>query len=114
MRELRIGKQSVRVRATALALLFYKQEFKADLIGDLTKMKDVADDPSKLDSIQILQMVWAMAKADAFGKPFLSFVEWVATIEDFDLADSAFIAGALEEAADGFFRSGIKGAPIQK
>jgi len=31
-------------------------------------------------------------------------------LESIDIADPAFLKGALEEAADGFFRSGVKGA----
>ncbi|MEK5058648.1 hypothetical protein BK126_02955 [Paenibacillus sp. FSL H7-0326] len=110
MRELNIGDQIVRVRATPLALLYYKQEFKSDLMGDLTKLSSIADDPTKLDMLAILQMVWAMAKADSFGKPFDSFEKWLSTFESIDLADPTLLVGAVEEATEGFFRSGVKGA----
>lgn len=110
MRELNIGDQQVRVRATPLALLYYKQEFGTDLIGDLSKMEKVKDDPSQLDTLSILQMVWAMAKADSFGKKFPSFEIWLGSFESIDIADPAFMISALEEAANGFFRSGVKGA----
>jgi len=129
MRELKIGDQTIRVRATPLALLFYKQEFKSDLLGDLLKMlqgmigiqyllgnSDSSDleniDFGKFDTVIFLQLIWAMAKADAFGKQFPSFVEWVSDMEAFDLADPSVVAAALEEATSGFFRSrrgGIKG-----
>ena len=33
MREIKLGDKEVKIRATPLALLFYKQEFKSDLIG---------------------------------------------------------------------------------
>lgn len=104
MRELRTGDKTVRVRATPLALLYYRQEFKRDLLGDLVKMATVEKDPSQLDTIVLLQMVWAMAKADAYGQPFPSFQEWLAGLETIDLSDPGFLAAALEEAADGFFR----------
>lgn len=110
MRELQIGIQQVRVRATPLALLYYKQEFRTDLLGDLMKTQAVANDPSQLDSVAFLQLIWAMAKADAFGKPFPSFVEWVGSLDTFDLSDQSVLVAALEEAASGFFRSGVKGA----
>ena len=113
MREIKLGEQTVRVRATALALLYYKQEFNADLVGNLTKMEEMKDDPSKLDTVQMLQMAWAMAKADVFPNQFPSFTEWIATIERIDIADPSFFLAILEEASDGFFRSGVKGA-IQK
>lgn len=109
MRELNIGGQTVRVRATAPALLYYKQAFKADLIGDLLKLTKVAEDLTNLDSILVLQIVWAMSKADSFGKEFPAFESWLAALESVDFSDPAFMAGALEEAADGFFRTGVKG-----
>lgn len=127
MRELQIGEQTVRVRATPLALLYYKQEFNSDLLGDLTKMtkmmkpgakKDDIDendvDPSQLDSVAFLQLIWAMAKADSFGKPFPSFVEWLSGLDSFDLSDPDVLRGAVEEAAHGFFRSGVKGGALQR
>lgn len=114
MRELNIGDQTVRVRATPLALLFYKQEFKSDLLGDLLKLEKVKNDPSQLDSVAFLQLIWAMAKADAFGKPFPSFVEWVGSLDSFDLSDQSVLVAALEEAADGFFRSGVKAGAIKR
>lgn len=104
MRELNIGETKVRVRATPLALLFYKQEFKTDLLGDLVKLEAIRNDPTKLDAIAFLQLIWAMAKADSYGKPFPSFTEWVSTLDSFDLTDPSFLIAALEEAAEGFFR----------
>ncbi|MFE1630743.1 hypothetical protein ACFLFF_28780 [Brevibacillus reuszeri] len=114
MRELMIGDQQVRVRATPLALLYYKQEFKSDLFGDLVKMQHLVDDPSQIDSVAILQLIWAMAKADAYGKPFPSFYEWVGSLETIDFSDQAFLMTVLEEAADGFFRSKSKQAFQQR
>ncbi|MNO28123.1 hypothetical protein D3C76_180100 [compost metagenome] len=111
MRELKIGEQTVRVRATPLALLFYKQEFKGDLLGDLVKMQEIQNDFSKLDTVAFLQLIWAMAKADSFGHgQFPSFIEWVASLDTFDVTDTSVLVAALEEAADGFFRSGVKGS----
>jgi len=110
MKELNIGNQIVRVRATPLALLFYKQEFKADLLGDLIKLGQAANDPSSLELLPMLQLIWAMAKADAFGKEFPSFESWLNSLESIDFSDAGFMTAAMEEAADGFFRTGVKGA----
>jgi len=119
MRELNIGEKQVRVRATPLALLFYKQEFKGDLLGDLAKMASMVKvkdgkeevDISQLDVIAILQMTWAMAKADSFGKgDFPSFQSWLASFDSIDISDPDFMTAAVEEAQRGFFRSGVKGA----
>ncbi|MGF9909410.1 hypothetical protein [Brevibacillus porteri] len=135
MKELNIGNRKVRVRATALALLFYKQEFKSDLLGDLMKMaqgmagiqsllrKGENDlqidhdsmDLSQLDTVMLLQLIWAMAKADQFGKPFPSFFEWVSSIGDFNLFDPTILRAVMEEATEGFFRPGAKnGANFEK
>lgn len=106
MREIQIGEKMIRVRATPLALLFYKQEFKADLLGDLVKMTDIENDISKLDTVAILQLIWAMSKADALGKQFPSFETWLAELDGIDLSDQTFFAAVLEEAKNGFFRNG--------
>lgn len=111
MKELNIGDTKVRVRATPLALLFYKQEFSTDLLGDFVKMQDIGTNMEKIDSVAFLRLTWAMAKADAFGNgQFPSFTEWVAMLESIDFGDTEFMKGLLEEAVAGFFRSGNKAA----
>lgn len=106
MKELTVGESKVRVRATPLALLYYKQEFKSDLLGDLVKMEAVRKDQSKLDSVALLQLIWSMAKADVYPEKFSNFEIWLSTLTEFDLSDPALLSAALEEAADGFFRKG--------
>ena len=107
MREITIGEKQIRVRATPLALLFYKQEFKTDLIGDLISMQEMANDPSRFDSIKMLQLIWAMNKAD---KPegFPSFEGWLSNLDSIDFADADIMTTVIEEATDGFFRGGRK------
>jgi len=103
MREITIGEKTIRVRATPLALLYYRQEFKTDLIGDLISMQEMSNDPSQFDSIKMLQLIWAMNKAD---KPegFPSFEAWLSGMDSFDFADADMMTAVIEEAADGFFR----------
>jgi len=109
MRELKIGEQEIRVRATPLALLYYRQEFKADLVGDMLKMTALRDDPTNVDSVVFLQIIWAMAKADAgMTQQYPSFIEWVASLDEFDLSDPQLLTAAMEEAKFGFFRGGPK------
>jgi len=110
MKELIIGEKTIRVRATPLALLFYKQEFKNDLLGDLLKMEKIKDDLSQFDTLSILQMVWAMNKADGYkpGQEFPSFESWLGEMDGLDISDPEFMTGALEEAANGFFRKGFQ------
>ena len=105
MREITIGEKTIRVRATPLALLFYKQEFKVDLVGDLMSMQNMANDPSQFDALKFLQLIWAMAKADD-AKGFPSFEAWLADMESFDFADNDIMTAVIEEATDGFFRGG--------
>lgn len=107
MREITIGEKTIRVRATPLALLYYRQEFKADLIGDLMSMQAMATDPSQFDALKFLQLIWAMAKADD-AKGFPSFEAWLADMESFDFADNDIMTAVIEEATDGFFRGGRK------
>lgn len=124
MKELTIGDQTVRVRATPMALLFYKQEFKSDLLADLSKMVDVksidkeeeldvAEALSRFDVVTVYQIIWAMAKADSYGSKgsFPSFVTWFAELDGASIYDEGILAVAMEEAADGFFRTGAKYQP---
>jgi len=105
MREITVGEKLIRVRATPLALLYYRQEFKADLVGDLISMQEMASDPSQFDSIKMLQLIWAMNKAD---KPegFPSFEGWLSNLDSIDFGDGDMMTAAIEEATDGFFRGG--------
>jgi hypothetical protein len=109
MRTIKIGEQEIGLKATPLALLFYKQEFKTDLLGDLMKMQELEKDLSKMDAVMILQLIWAMAKAnEGLGKKFPDFVTWVAGLESFDFTDVDVISAVLDEAMDGFFHRGAK------
>jgi hypothetical protein len=107
MREITVGGKQMRVRATPLALLFYKQEFNTDLIGDLMSMQAMATDPSQFDSIKMLQLMWAMNKADD-AKNFPSFEGWLGSLDGIDFADGDMMTAVIEEAEDGFFRGGRK------
>ncbi len=105
MREIQIGDKTIRVRATPLALLFYKQEFNTDLIGDLMSMQNMVNDPSQFDAIKFLQLIWGMAKANN-AKGFPSFEAWLSGMDSFDFADADIMTTVIEEATDGFFRGG--------
>ena len=107
MREITIGDKQLRVRATPLALLYYRQEFKADLIGDLISMQEMANGPSQFDALKFLQLIWAMAKADD-SRNFPSFETWLSGLDSFDFADADIMTAVVEEATDGFFRGGRK------
>ncbi|MBE2934953.1 hypothetical protein HPJ99_06860 [Anoxybacillus flavithermus] len=106
MRTIQIGEKQIGLKATPLALLYYKQAFNnSDLIGDMMKMQSLADDPSTFDSVLLLQIAWAMAKAhEGVGKPFPDFTTWVAELDSFDFSDTTVMGAIMDEATDGFFR----------
>jgi hypothetical protein len=107
MRTIKIGEKEIGLKATPLALLFYKQAFGTDLVGDLVKMQELKKDPSKFDSILFLQVTWAMAKAYAgLKEKFPDFVNWLSELESFDLSDQDVLLAIMEEAENGFFRRG--------
>jgi len=111
MRTIKIGEKEIGLKATPLALLYYKQEFKTDLIGDLLKMQALANDPSALDSVALLQIAWAMNKAaEGKGKAFPNFEAWLDQFEYVDFSDADALTAIMNEAAEGFFRRGIQTA----
>lgn len=108
MREVKVGDKEIRIKATPLTLLFYKQTFGSDLVGDLAGMEKMAIDPSKFDSIVFLQIFYAMAKTDSPSN-FPSFDKWVIDLDGLDLYDTEMLEGVMYEAVDGFFRSANAG-----
>ncbi|MNJ31310.1 hypothetical protein D3C77_259380 [compost metagenome] len=69
-------------------------------------MQEIEQDLSKLDTVMFLQLIWAMSKADSFGRgEFPSFLTWVSSLDSFDITDTKTLMDVMEEAADGFFRS---------
>ena len=113
MRELQIGDKTLRVRATPLALLFYRQEFGSDLIAGLMAMQNMQTDLTAFDSVAFLQVVWAMAKADS-PQGFPGFESWLAGLEGFDFSDADMMTAVVEEATDGFFRGAATRAQAVK
>lgn len=109
MREVKIGDKIIGLKASPLALLFYKQEFGHDLAGDLIKLRNVQEEPESFDALLFLQIAWAMAKAaNGLNKQFPSFVAWLNELESFDLTDVDTIQAIADEAVDGFFRTANK------
>lgn len=110
MRIVTIDGKETRVRANPLALLYYRQEFGADLMGDMAKWQGAGSDLGRFDSVVFLQLVWALAKAGS-DKPagFPDFAAWLGALESFDFGDQALLAAVSAEATDGFFRGGSAG-----
>jgi len=112
MKTVQLGSKKIGLKATPLALLFYKQEFGSDLIGDLVSLSAISKDPSRIDTVLLLQLVWAMNKThNGIGKSFPNFVKWLDGFDSIDFADEQFMLDVLEEAERGFFRGGTSGGP---
>jgi len=122
MREITIGDQQVKIRASNVALLFYKQEFSSDLITDFIKMlnvstmkfdgegdpqldaTDIEDMLSRIDFVYIFQIAWAMAKAEALGKQdFPSFPTWFDSFPPGVALEENTLSEIMLEASAGFF-----------
>ncbi len=115
MKTIKIGSNDVNIKASPVALFYYRQEFETDLIGDLIKMSKRAKDLSAIDSIVILQLIWAMVKAaTGTGKNFPGFEKWLADLESIDFADQSLMNAVIGEAEDGFFRGANKPQPAIK
>jgi hypothetical protein len=140
MKTVKMGEKEIGLKASPLALLYYKQEFKTDLLGDLIKLAgnlaksggdliklaELAEKSSnevnindldldaiaaELDTVAILKLVWAMNKtSEGPGKSFPNFEAWLDNLEVFDLTDQTFIGAVMQEAMNGFFRGGIGAA----
>lgn len=115
MRTVKLGSKDVALRASPLALLFYRQAFGKDLIADLVSLQALQGlakgDFSGLDTVLLLQLAYAMHRAAEPKENFPGFEQWLAELEDFDFEDPDWLMGIVEEATDGFFRSAGSAAP---
>ncbi len=110
MRDISIGGKRVRVRASPLALLYYHQAFGTDLTGDMLRMRDLKKKPESFDACLVLQMAWAMARADqGLGKSFPPFDQWLVELGSVDFSDASLAAAVMGEAQEGFFRGARPG-----
>ena len=109
MRKIKIGEKELGLKASPLALFYYQKEFGTDLMNDLMSLQNMADiDEDNLagfDSVKLLQIIYAMNKANNFKKEFPNFEDWLNDLEYIDLGEPEFMVEAMEEATAGFFRS---------
>ena len=111
MKNIKIGDKELGLKASPLALLYYKQEFETDLIADLATFENQMQsletgDYSNFDSMSMLQMIYAMNKANNYGESFADFETWLADFDNINFADPSFFIDLFEEAREGFFRAG--------
>ena len=91
---------SQNFKGSPLSLLFYRQAFGADLIGDLSKIDEVS-----FDLLVLYQILWAMGKTAQFGaaEPFPDFETWLAGLDSgFDVKSKPFMEAFMGEVAHGF------------
>lgn len=129
MREIRSGDVILRIRASSLAIFFYKQEFKTDILKDISeilqswmgneKLAEAAQQDSSDDKLasqvnllevipdgyKVMQITWAMNKAQNVAEKLQTpkFEDWVAGNQDISVLE--IFQDVLEEAMQGFFRS---------
>lgn len=115
MRKVKLGEKELALRASPLALLFYRQAFGRDLIGDLVSLQSlqtlVTGDFSGLDTVLLLQLAYAMNRAAEPKENFPGFEQWLDELGRVDFGDTDWLLGVTEEAMDGFFRSAGSAAP---
>jgi len=109
MRKVKLGNKELELRASPLALLFYRQTFGKDLIADLVGLQSlqglVEGDLSGLDSVLLLQIAYVMNRAARLEERFPNFEQWLSELENVDFGDAAWLLAVTDEAVDGFFRS---------
>lgn len=109
MRNVTIGTKDIGLKASLLALRFYKQEFGTDLISDYTKKfeQQIMEDILNFDADLFLQFVWAMNRAYVGrGNEFPGFEKWLDDIgEGVNFGDVGLVTAVQEEILDGFFRT---------
>lgn len=110
MRKVTIGAKEMELRASPLAPLFYKQAFNADLLVDITKLMPLAEGLKQgtfdgFDTVLLLQFAYAMARAGDKTQA-LGFEDWLESLEFIDYSELDWMVDVIEEAVDGFFRSG--------
>lgn len=112
MREIKIGETTYGVRATTLALLFYKQEFKTSLLKDYVQASKCANEDGVLfDEITLMQIMWAMHKADKLPEKIPGFIPWLEIVGEVDFSDKELYRGILTETVEGFFRQALPKGP---
>lgn len=104
MKTINLGGREITIKGSPLTLLFYKQEFGQSFSGDLAAMQEIENDISKLDDVNLLQMIWAMEKT-ANGK-IKPFYKWLEEFESLNIHE--VIQDVFEVAVDATFRDSKK------
>ena len=99
MREIKINGKTIGVKASPLTLLFYKQQFKTDLLNDLITMQK--GKKVEMDTVKILQIGWALNKSYVYPQNIPSFMTWM---ENLGVVDPELLKMIMEEAKELFVK----------
>lgn len=100
MRIIKLDDKELKIMGTPMTAYWYKKEFAQTLSGDLISMRNLEEDPSYFDDVNILQMIWAMAKTcDKNIKPFIN---WLEDLDGIDITE--IVNDVMEEATNACFR----------
>lgn len=106
MREINTGDNPIKIHGSPLTLLFYRQEFDSDILAEIIELESLAKNPTKINTVALMQMTWAMGKTAAYGKSdWPDFMTWLARLEWFDFTNQDLIVALVEEAGKSLFRS---------
>ena len=79
MRIIKIGDKEIGLKGSPLALLYYQQDFKKDLIADLMSLQGLTEyregDYSALNSVMTPANLYVLNKAYNFGKNSLTLID---------------------------------------
>ena len=125
-KDIEVWGKKIGLRASPLAPVVYRQEFESSLTGDFVKMTKLSTLGEKLQSVteenldeheedfndvedvvlDLLQIVYAMNRADNFGKGFPEYESWLNDFEYMDFTEVNWITEVIPIVKDGFFRNG--------
>lgn len=120
MKGINLKNKTMIVKGTPLAIHFYKQAFKSDVINDLFSMLptetmeenpkknvDTVEMLKKIDASTTLQIAYAMNKCGEFGnnKTFPTFEGWLVENEELGILEEGFLTDVLLEAIEGLIPS---------
>lgn len=109
MRIVKIGEKDIELRASPLALVFYKQAFERDLLADVASLQSMGevteDDLTGLDTVLLLQLAYVMNKAAKPKANFPVFEKWLEELGSNLFGNLDWMTEVISEVTDGFFRT---------
>lgn len=101
MRNIELGNREIKIHASPLTPYIYKKNFNQTFSSDLIELSQIQDDMTKLDDVNVLQMIWAMEKTD--NNRIDDFETWLSKLEKVDLGE--VIQDVTEEAMNATFHT---------